>query len=158
MLVLNDVKALISAYRWIERNCELIDEFVYKHSVNFGPTPEYFSTYDVTNNIINLIERKNRLINVKLIIDELIDGMQEEDKRVLLIKMRYNLSMESFCKVMQIQSLRTAFRRINRALERFLVHANNSPYKNKLEYILDNEDWICNIRRNVEEKYKQACL
>ena len=64
MLDINDAKVLISAYRYIEKNCDLINEFVYKHAVNFGPSPEYCSTYDVTNNIINLIERKNRLINL----------------------------------------------------------------------------------------------
>ena len=71
MLVINDAKVLISAYRLIERNCDLINEFVYKHAINFGPSPEYCTTFDVTNNIINLIERKNRLINLKLIIDPL---------------------------------------------------------------------------------------
>ena len=74
MVIIDDAKVLISAYRFIEKNCDLINEFVYKHAVNFGPAPEYCSTYDVTNHIINLIERKNRLINFKLIIDELINN------------------------------------------------------------------------------------
>ena len=147
MLVINDAKVLISAYRFIEKNCDLINEFVYKHAINFGPSPEYCSTFDVTNNIINLIERKNRLINLKLIMDQLVASLQPQDKMIILSKMRYDLSMKSFCQVFEISSTRTAFRRIQTALEHFTMHANSSPYKEKLEYLLDNENWIVALRK-----------
>ena len=147
MLVINDAKVLISAYRFIGKNCDLINEFVYKHAINFGPSPEYCSTFDVTNNIINLIERKNRLINLKLIMDQLVESLQPQDKMIILSKMRYDLSMKSFCQVFEISSTRTAFRRIQTALKRFTLHANSSPYKEKLEYLLDNENFIVALRK-----------
>jgi hypothetical protein len=152
MLDINDAKVLISAYRFIEKNCDLINEFVYKHATNFGPAPEYCSTYDVANNIIDLMERKNRLINLKLIIDELVTELNNADKLIILSKMRFNLSMKSFCQLFQMSSTRTAFRRIQSALEHFTMHANNSPYKEKLEYLLDNEHWIVAMRREQVEK------
>ena len=92
MLVINDAKVLISAYRYIEKNCNLINEFVYKHATNFGPSPEYCSTYDVTNNIINLIERKNRLINLKLMLDDLVSGLNRTDRLIILSKIKYPTS------------------------------------------------------------------
>lgn len=154
MLVINDAKVLISAYRFIEKNCDLINEFVYKHAINFGPSPEYCSTFDVTNNIINLIERKNRLINLKVIMDQLVDSLDVQDKQIILAKMRYNLSMKSFCQVFEISSTRTAFRRIQTALEHFTLRANSSPYKEKMEYLLDNENFIMAMRkRQVQEAY-----
>ena len=156
MVIIDDAKVLISAYRFIEKNCDLINEFVYKHAVNFGPAPEYCSTYDVTNNIINLIERKNRLINFKLIIDELINNLNNEDKLIILAKMRYNLSMKSFCKMFEMPSARTAYRRMQTALEHFTIHANNSRYKEKLEYLLDNEQWIVAMRK--EHLQKEVCV
>lgn len=149
MLVVNDIKVLISAYRLIERNCDLINEFVYKHAINFGPSPEYCSTYDVTNKIINLIERKNRLVNLKLIIDELVSQLNPNDKAIILAKMRFDLSIKSMSQVLQMPSMRTTFRRIQTALEHLTIHANNSPYKEKLEYLLDNEHWISSMRREV---------
>ena len=152
MLVINDAKVLISAYRYIEKNCNLINEFVYKHATNFGPSPEYCSTYDVTNNIINLIERKNRLINLKLMLDDLVSGLNRTDKLIILSKMRFDLSMKSLCETFQIPSVRTAFRRVQTALEHFTMHANNSQYKEKLEYLLDNEHWIIAMRREQAEK------
>lgn len=157
MLVINDAKVLISAYRLIEKNCDLINEFVYKHAINFGPSPEYCSTYDVTNNIINLIERKNRLINLKLIIDQLVDSLEPQDKEIIVAKMRYNLSVKSFCQIFDMPSVRTAFRRTQTALEHFLRRANNSPYKEKLEYLLDNENWIVAIRRQLLQK-QEVCF
>ena len=152
MLVINDAKVLISAYRLIEKNCDLINEFVYKHAINFGPSPEYCTTYDVTNNIINLMERKNRLINLKLIMDEIVSGLSYDDKVVILAKMRFDLSMKSFCRVLEMPSVRTAFRRVQAALEHFTMHLNNSKYKEKLEYLLDNEEWIMSLRADRFEK------
>ncbi|MBQ7797818.1 MAG: hypothetical protein IJ371_01700 [Clostridia bacterium] len=156
MLDINDAKVLISAYRFIEKNCDLINEFVYKHAINFGPSPEYCSTYDVTNNIINLIERKNRLINFKLIIDELVNSLDNQDKLIILSKMRFNLSMQSFCQIFDMPSVRTAFRRVQTALEHFLRRANNSPYREKLEYLLDNEGWIIALRH--KQLKQELCM
>ena len=156
MLVIDDVKVLISAYRFIERNCDLINEFVYKHAINFGPSPEYCSTYDVTNNIINLIERKNRLINLKLIIDQLVQELNKEDRLIIMAKMRFDLTTKTFCQMFNYSSARTAFRRMQNAIERFTVHANNSPYKEKLEYLLNNEHWIVAMRR--EQLQKNICV
>ncbi|MFQ6724223.1 MAG: hypothetical protein ACLRFE_02695 [Clostridia bacterium] len=149
MLDIKDAKVLISAYRFIERNCDLINEFVYKHAVNFGPSPEYCSTYDVTNNIINLIERKNRLINLKLIIDKLVNELNVEDRMIVLSKMKYDLSVKSFCQMFDMPSKRTAFRRMQSAVEHFTMHANNSPYIDKLEYLLNNEHWIIALRHEL---------
>lgn len=157
MLDINDAKVLISAYRFIEKNCDLINEFVYKHAINFGPSPEYCSTYDVTNNIINLIERKNRLINLKLIIDELVDGLNMQDKLIILSKMRFSLTMKSLCQMFEISSIRTAFRRLQTALEHFTLRANSSPYKDKLEYLLYNEEWIVAMRREQLQKI-EVCV
>ena len=152
MLVINDAKILISAYRFIEKNCELINEFVYKHAINFGPSPEYCSTYDVTNNIINLMERKNRLINLKLMIDEIVSNLNKNDKMVILAKMKFDVSIKTMCQMLEISSMRTAFRRIQSALEHFTMRANNSQYKEKLEYLLDNEHWIIALRKEQLEK------
>ena len=158
MLVIEDSKVLISAYRFIEKNCDLINEFVYRHAINFGPSPEYCSTYDVTNNIIDLIERKNRLINMKLILDEVVMELKTNDKLIILAKMRFDLSMKSLCQVFEIPSMRTAFRRVQMALEHFTMHINNSKYKEKLEYLLDNEEWIMSMRQDLLEKNVSCSL
>ena len=152
MLVINDAKVLISAYRLIEKNCNLIDEFVYNHAINFGPSPEYCSTYDVTNNIIDLMERKNRLVNFKLMMDEIVSQLNHQDKMIILAKMRFDLSMKSLCEVFHMPSVRTAFRRVQSALEHFTMRVNASEYKKKLEYILDNEHWIASMRAHQLEE------
>lgn len=151
MLIIEDMKVLVSAYRFIERNCDLIDEFVYKHAVNFGPSPEYCSTYDVTNNIIDLMERKNRLINFKLMIDELVNSLSVEERKIIVAKMRYNLSMVSACKVLQLPSLRTAFRKMKSAMENLTELANNSKYQKRLSFMLNNEEWLTNLRERIVE-------
>ena len=64
--------------------------------------------------------------------------------------------MKSFCQIFEISSIRTAFRRIQTALEHFTLRANNSPYKEKLEYLLDNESWIVALRQ--EQLKQEVCV
>ena len=94
---------------------------------------------------------------MKLIVDELVDGLSKNDKLIILAKMRFDLSMKSICQIFQISSLRTAFRRIQTAFEHFTMHINNSKYKEKLEFLLDNEEFIIAIRKSELEQ-KNACV
>ena len=64
--------------------------------------------------------------------------------------------MKSFCEVFEMSSVRTAFRRIQTALEHFTRRANNSKYREKLEYLLDNESWIVAMRQ--EQLKQEVCV
>jgi len=150
MLDLYDAKTLISAYSYIERTCDAINDFIYKHAVNFGPNPETTTTYDVLNNIINLMERKNRLINLKNIIDEVVAGMSQTNKQIIILKMRYMPSIKTIQKVLNISSERTAFRRITEAVNSFLRHLNNSNKLQKVEDIIMSENWIVKIKQSMQ--------
>ena len=86
--------------------------------------------------------------------DQLVNGLSIQDRQIILAKMRYNLSIKSFCQVFEISSTRTAFRRIQSALEHFTLRANSSPYREKLEYLLDNENFIIAMRKHqTQEAY-----
>jgi len=151
MIDIFDSETLIKVYRMLSKKCEAIDNFVKEHAIYFGPYTLEYGAEDVYTNIIDLITRKNQLINLKIIIDNTVSKLPANDRKVLLIKMNYNITMAEICAVLELKE-RTAFRHIERALTNLTVLLNKSKYVNKLEKILNEEDWIFSIREEVKER------
>lgn len=151
MIDIYDSETLIKIYRMLNKKCEAIDKFVYNHAVYFGPCNSEYGSIDVCNNIIDLIARKNQLINLKFIIDDAITKLSEKDQQILFIKMKYSISMEELCAVLEMKE-RTGFRRITHAFESLANVLNNSKYLDKLIKIMDNEIWISNIRDDIKDR------
>ncbi len=151
MIDVYDAEALIKIYRMLRKRCEALDRFIENHAYYFSTSSEELGSLDVCNNIIDLMTRKNQLINLKLIIDRAISTLSENDKKILYIKMNYTISMAEICGIFNLKE-RTAFRRIEKAFENLSLALNSSKYINKLEKIIDSEDWITNIRREVKDR------
>lgn len=151
MLDIYDSEALVRIYRMLNKKCEAIDKFIQNHAYYFGPCTADYGSLDVCNNIIELMTRKNQLINIKIIIDKAIETLSEKDKKILFIKIHYNLQMNEICGILELKQ-RTAFRRIERALENLTEALNNSKYSRKLDMIIHNEDWIQDIKHDVRER------
>ncbi len=142
MLSLEDAKILISAYKYIDRRCELVNEFIYKHAINYGPDPEIYSTYDVINNIVDLMNRRANLSKLKQIIDETVSSMKLVDRQILLIKIKYRVNVKSMQEILKLSSERTAFRRMDNAITNFCNRLNSSKYVNDIEEIMQQEKWL----------------
>ena len=63
--------------------------------------------------------------------------------------MNYNISMNEICGILELKQ-RTAFRRIEHAFLNLADALNNSKYKDKLIKIINNEDWILDIKQEVK--------
>ena len=105
---------------------------------------------DICNNIISLMDRKNRLINLKLIIDKAISKLSDNDKKLLYLKINYNLSISNICTILSLTE-RTAFRRLEHAYNSLTQTINNSPYSSKVSSIITAEDWISNTKQEVKD-------
>lgn len=151
MIDIYDSETLVKIYRLLRKKCEAIDRFINNHALYFGPCTAEYGSLDVCNNIIELMTRKNQLINLKIIVDGAIKTLSEKDKKILFIKMNYNLQMSEICGVLDLKE-RTAFRRIEKAFENLAEALNNSKYKNKLCKIIDSEEWIQDIKEEVKER------
>ena len=98
-----------------------------------------------------MITRKNQLINRKIIIDKAIETMPEKDKKILFIKMNYNIQMAEVCGILDLKE-RTAFRHIEKAFENLTDALNSSKYYSKLNKIINNEEWIQDIKGEIKER------
>lgn len=151
MIDIYDSETLIKIYRLLKKKCDAIDKFINNHALYFGPCTVEYGSLDVCNNIIDLMTRKNQLINLKIIIDKAMSSLSEKDKKILYIKMNYNLQMSEICGILELKE-RTAFRRLEKAFENFAEALNNSKYKNKLCKILDSEEWIQDFKTEIKER------
>ena len=149
MIDIYDSEALIKIYRLLAKKCDALDKFINNNAVYFSNNTLESSSLDVCNNIIELMERKNKLINLKIIIDGAISSLPLKDKQVVFTKIKYKISMDEFCKLLDLKE-RTAFRRIEHAYAGLCEALNKSKYLNKLEKIIDEEEWIFNIREEVK--------
>ncbi len=151
MIDIYDSEALVKIYRLLRKKCEAIDKFIQNHALYFGPCTAEYGSLDVCNNIIELMTRKNQLINLKIILDKAIETLNENDKKILYIKMNYSIKMNEICGILELKE-RTAFRRIEKAFEHLTDALNSSKYCLKLLKIIKNEDWIQDIKEEVKER------
>ena len=151
MIDVYDSEAIVKIYRLLTKKCEAIDKFINNHALYFGPCTADFGSLDVCNNIIELMTRKNQLINLKIILDKAINTLTEKDKKILFLKINYNLQMNEICGILELKE-RTAFRHIEKAFEHLADALNQSKYCSKLIRIMENEEWIHDMRDEVRER------
>lgn len=151
MIDIFDSEAIVKTYRLLRKKCDALNKFIENHAFYFGTNTSEYGALDVCNNIIDLMERKNQLINFKIIVDGAIKTLNDKDKKILFIKMHYNLSMKEICGILSLKE-RTAFRHIEKAFESLASALNNSKYINKLERILQNESWILSMKEDIKSK------
>ena len=151
MIDIYDSEAIVKVYRLLNKKCDAIDKFIHNHALYFGPCTAEYGADDVCNNIIELMERKNQLINLKIIVDNAIKTLTDQDKKVLYIKMHYKISMAELCGILSLKE-RTAFRRIEKAYENLAEALNRSKYVSKLIKLLNEEDWLISVRFSVKER------
>lgn len=150
MISVYDSEAIVKIYRLLKKKCEAIDKFINNNALYFGAGSAEFGAIDVCNNIIDLMTRKNQLINLKIIVDSAIKELSEKDKQILYIKMNYSISMGEICGILELKE-RTAFRRIEHAFLSLADALNRSKYLNKLERIINSEQWINDVVESVRE-------
>lgn len=151
MIDIYDCEALVKSYRLLDKKCAVVDKFINNYAIYFGPAEYNFGSLDVCNNILDLMERKNQLINLKLIIDHAVKSLNEFDRKLISIKLHYNLTQEEICEVLNVK-LRTLYRKADRAMVNLTIALNQSQFNSKLQNILHKEIWITNLSRNVREK------
>lgn len=150
-----DAYSFIEAYKFLEKRCDAIDEFVQKTATDFAPNPSEYCTQDVANRIIELTNRKKKLINLKIFVDECVRKLPLNEQKILQFKMNYSCNMNKISAILNI-SERTAFRHLKRAICDFLEAASSHYYCDRALDLFKNEKWISNIRDDYIAKNKNV--
>lgn len=141
-------KTLLSSYQYFETICGAIDKTVLNYGINSAMNSD---AEFVANKIIALTQRKKFLINTKILIDNILSRLDAAFARILVLKFVDKVKAENASKILGI-SLRTYFRKINIAIEKFTNLLVGFGYSSsKLISIFENENWVMEIYNNFSK-------
>ncbi len=138
-------KTLIGLYRHLGTMANSIDNLIKRIGVNSAFNHSiYNSTIADSNKIIELTERKIKIINLKVIIEKALNKLKINDFRILSLAY---VDCVNYKKVQEILNIseRTFFRRKELAIARFSCNLSELGFNaEKLNDYLKNENWIKN--------------
>lgn len=142
-------KTLLTSYRYLNRISDAIDKLIKTNALNCydisGAMYSLNNTLDVSNRIIDLSERKIKMINLKILIEKTLLKLKKDDAIILIHRYIENLKFKDVANVMKI-SMRTCFRKLDNAETSFTNILNSQNWREeKLENYLKDEHWILSI-------------
>ena len=146
----NWCKTLLVSYSHLETICGAIDKTVLNCGLSSCST--YCDAEYMANKMINLIERKKFLINLKVLIDNALSKIKTSFARVLMLKYVDGVDSKLASEIMKI-SPRTYFRQINAGLASLWNALDNMGYSVfALSDLLKDENWILEIFNSYNKK------
>lgn len=147
-------KTILTVYNYLEEMSDTIEKIVTETAIrsNNRSLMDYQTTMYQANKIIELTERKRKVINLKVIIDKCLSRISGTDKFILKLAYMEGIKSEFIAQILNI-SLRSYFRLKMKALENFKQQLNELRYGIKffkLEY--ETENWISAIYNECVSK------
>ncbi len=139
-------KTLFESYKYLGRIIKSIDRLVVEKSSFSGNLYQGESnTIEDMEAVIDLIQRKKRLLSVKLLIEESIKNTNQDDATLLVKYYIDKIDAQTLADEMHTNR-RTIHRYINKALRGIMEQIFNLGYTYKdIETMLENEGWIVGI-------------
>ena len=142
-------KTILSVYNHLENITKSIDNIVYTKAIN---SHNYYGNNDVlvlAEKITELTKRKIKLINLKVLTDQILSEMEKLQAKILILKFFYQFSTERILSIMNL-SERSFYRKINEALVAFSTICEKKGFNcEKLYSIYGSEGWIIEVFNNL---------
>lgn len=149
-------------YKYLDIIGDTIDELVKKEALSSFSRYGYGNTIDSYNRIINLNSRKVTLINLKILIEDVTDRLDDKYARFIQLHFIDNFKANNVADALDI-SIRTFFRRKNQCISKFASMLKIMGYTNeKLQKMFEKEMWLLNaleynnIEHNEESERLQS--
>lgn len=150
------IKTLLEAYKSLPNIIHTIDKII-ENRASTLPTSyiygdSYLATYRSIDKVIDLGERKNKLLNLYVMIEKLLDSLIDKDRKIIILKYVKKCTTEEIAEETKSVT-RTIYRRINSTLEKLATNAlknNWTSYFIKTQ--IGNEPWLEEI---FNEKLKK---
>lgn len=147
-------KTILSIFNYLEEMSETLDKIVNDTAVrsNNRTLMDYQTTTYQTNKIIELTDRKRKILNLKVIVENTINKISNLDNYILKLAYIEGIKSEFIAQMLNV-SLRTFFRLKTIAIENFKYELIKMGYGLdffKKEY--ECEKWIVAIYNNYISK------
>lgn len=140
------IKTLISIQSNLPEIIKSVDKIIEVNASSLSFISDIYNTqkgtYAQVEKVIDLTERKNKLLNLYLISKNLLTGLAEDERTFLKRKFVYNWTAEELAIDYQV-STRTVFRRTEKLLEKIYEFTKRKNWS--LSFIISqvkNESWI----------------
>ena len=158
-------KTLLEIYKYLETICGAIDDLVRRTSLSgFGNS---LDTRDSADRIIELTSKKQRLINMKIIIEDTLASLNISDVKLLTLFYVDEVTAKNLSEILGI-NIRTFFRRKDISLTKFANSMKSAGFDHiRLNKIFENEHWIINtykhnlstmLNRGGNDKEAYTCI
>lgn len=150
-------KSTLSIYRYLEKMVDSLDKLIMdisKHS-NSGYLQKNNTTYSQTRKLIELIDRKRKMINLKVAVEDSLAGLGKIDRRILTLVFIDGVKSEQIAQLLGV-SLRTFFRKKILALSKFNSQMIAKGFD--LEFFVSEyaqEQWIMSVYDECVSKYNK---
>lgn len=150
-------KSALTIYRYLESMSNTIERIVNESGTNSNRKDmmTYRNTYSQTNKMIDLLERKRKIINLKLVVEESLNTLSVNQKRILTLSYIDGIKSHYIAELLGL-SLRTFFRQKLKALEMFCEAMEELGYGlNFLKNNYTQEQWFSSVYNEVLVKNTQ---
>lgn len=146
-------KTFLTIYKYLDRIADAIDKLVERQALN-----SYYSGFrndgvlDIADKLLELSERKVRLINVKVLTEQTLEKLERESAQLLIEKYIDNDRGEDIA-LRHGFPQRTYYRRQNEAENAFTAYMALQGFnEKKLNEYLAKENWIMEVYNNFKTK------
>lgn len=145
-------KTILATYKYLDTFADSIDKLVEKQALNsfyyVSASKIDNSVMAVSNRIIDLMERKKKLINYKVAIGQALETIDSQLAEILVERYMDNDPSEDIAKRHNL-AMRTYFRRLLRAEELFMTAMERKGYSEERLYNdLKNEQIVMDVYHN----------
>ena len=149
---INWSKALLYSYSNLEQICDAIDKTVLNYGIGSFNSNQ---TMIVADKILSLISRKKRLINIKVLVDNVLNNISTSSAKILTVRYIDKVKTEIASKVLNMSN-RNFFRRLNQAVHEFATEIKKQGFDSKvLHEKFKSEFWILEIYNSYNQKQNE---
>ncbi len=144
-------KTLLGVYRHLETVSDAIDKIVLKTALNsYHFSLDGDDVLSTSNKLIELGERKVTLINLKLLVEEILTKIGQNEADILICRYIEGMKFKDIAFEKGL-GLRTVFRRLGKAETSFTKKLLNMGYNSlSLQNKLKSEKWILNYYYDIQ--------
>ena len=151
-------KSTLSIYRYLSTMSKSMDKLIIANSTNSNSVmlQKYQTTHYQANKIIDLIDRKRKIVNLKVIVDDVVSKLSKSDRRIITLVFFDGVKSEIASQLLGV-SLRTFFRRKVNALKQFAMVLQALGYDEEFfesEYAY--EKWFMSVYDNCVSRNASA--
>lgn len=152
-------KTLLYTYKYLNRITDAIDKLVDRNAMNSfyfcSNNQKHNSVISVSNRIIELMERKKKLVNVKVLVDQSLLACDKLGAKILIEKFIDDDNAEEVA-LRHNLNIRTYFRRQDTAEKNFYANLVKLGYdERRLKEYLADERWIMEVYDKFQKESQE---